>query len=244
MSRGQRRDVQWADVIIHIMFLAWLTVQGIRGIASLFIVTGHCVRAIIPHYLSPADEYDGTPHLFQRPYLRIIAAGPYWTSIFFLLSGYVCAIKPLRLAAAGQTDEARRVIASSSFRRLLRIGVPATLGTTFAWALCQLGVFELAGNTEYYSAWLQATTPWHTEGFMSSITDLISECVWLCSMTADLVQHLGNFGKQVRGKSMDVMLGNARVHARLPCPRYDSRFHSVLETFYAGLRRGLLFQKR
>ena len=109
--------------------------------------------------------------------MRIFAAGPFWTSIFFLLSGYVCAIKPLRLCAAGQPDEARRVIASSSFRRLLRIGVPATLGTTFAWALCQLGLFDIVGDTEYYSAWLQVTIPYKVNGFIPSIADLILQCV-------------------------------------------------------------------
>jgi peptidoglycan/LPS O-acetylase OafA/YrhL len=142
-----------------------------------FICTGHCTRAIIPTYLAPADDYDDTPHLFQRPFIRIFAAGPFWTSIFFLLSGYVCAIKPLRLSAQGQPDEARRVIASSAFRRLVRIGVPATLGTTFAWALCQLGAFQIAGSTEYYSRWLQATIPERIDGFFPAVADLILQCV-------------------------------------------------------------------
>lgn len=171
--------------------------QGIRGIASLFIVTGHCVRAIIPNYLSPADDYEETPHLFQRPFLRVIAAGPFWTSIFFLLSGYVCAIKPLRLSAAGQSDEARRVIASSAFRRLLRIGVPATLGTTFAWILCHLGAFRISGNTEYYSGWLQATTPEPVQGFIPAVADLILQCVFLLGYIADRSSILGQPPKTV-----------------------------------------------
>ena len=50
----------------------------------------------------------------------------------------------------GQSEEARKVIACNPFRRVLRIGVPATLATILPWALCQLGIFELAtGDVEY-----------------------------------------------------------------------------------------------
>ena len=152
--------------------------QGIRGIASLFIVTTHCIQGFIPNYLYPADEYDGTPHLFQMPYFRVIASGPFWISIFFILSGYVCAIKPLRLSNGGQWEEAGKVITSSSFRRVLRIGVPATLGTIFSWLLCQLGIFELAtGNVEYESNWLAHTTPKRLPEISSSLKNLLKQCV-------------------------------------------------------------------
>jgi peptidoglycan/LPS O-acetylase OafA/YrhL len=144
----------------------------------MFIVTSHCVRAFIPHYLSPADEYNGTPHLFQRPYFRMIASGPFWTSIFFLLSGYVCAIKPLRLANAGQADEARRVIASSGFRRVFRIGLPATLGTMFAWALAQMGAFETVGPIDFWADWLPHTTPHQVRGFYGGLRALVMQCVY------------------------------------------------------------------
>jgi len=132
----------------------------------------------MPNYLYPADVYDGTPHLFQRPYFRVVASGPFWTSIFFLLSGYVCAVKPLRLSNAGQGEEARRVIASSAFRRVLRIGVPATLGTIFPWVLCQLGFFQLATrNVQYWSSWLRHTTPKPLPGIIPPLRNLVKQCV-------------------------------------------------------------------
>src|SRR5271155_4960343 len=73
--------------------LPLLTFKGIRGIASLFIVTSHSLEAYIPNYLWAADEDGATPHLFQLPYFRVVATGRFWTAIFFLLSGYVCAVK-------------------------------------------------------------------------------------------------------------------------------------------------------
>ena len=66
-----------------------------------------------------------------------------------------------------QDKEARKVIASSAFRRVLRIGVPATLETIFPWILRQLGVFQLAtGSIAYWSVWLFDTTPKRLPGII------------------------------------------------------------------------------
>lgn len=137
----------------------------------------HTVRAFIPNYLSPADEKNAIPHLFQRPFFRLIASGPLMISIFFILSGYVCAIKPIRLSNAGMVDEARRVIASSTFRRVVRIGLPATFGTIFGWALTQMGAFTLAPYVELEGMWLALGTPKRVDGVFASVYALISACV-------------------------------------------------------------------
>jgi peptidoglycan/LPS O-acetylase OafA/YrhL len=152
----------------------------------------HTVRAFIPNYLSPADEKDVPPHLFQRPFFRLTASGPFMISIFFILSGYVCAIKPIRLSNAGMVDEARRVIASSTFRRVLRIGLPATFGTIFAWALTQIGAFTLAPYVELDGMWLAVGTPKRVPGVFASIYELIRACVSVLSRCwLIVVQYLG-----------------------------------------------------
>ena len=143
----------------------------------MLIVTSHSIRAFIPDYLSPAHTYGAPPYLFQLPFLRIVAAGPFWISIFFLLSGYVCAVKPIRLSNAGQADEARRVIASSAFRRVLRIGVPASLGTTMGCILCQLGLYELHTDIRYWSGWLDLTTPQRRDTIVEAVQNLLRQCV-------------------------------------------------------------------
>jgi hypothetical protein len=107
----------------------------------------------------------------------MIASGPFWISIFFLLSGYVCAIKPLRLAAQGHQDEARRVIASSALRRLVRIGIPAFLGTAFPWALTQMGAFSLIPELETNGGWLAITTPRRVDGTFAAVKSLVKEAV-------------------------------------------------------------------
>src|SRR6266496_918899 len=120
------REVQWADVFLSCESLSNFFLKGLRGIGSLLIMTGHVTRGFFPLYLQSADFYDETPRLLQRPFLRVFAAGPFWVAVFFVLSGYVCAVKPLRLANSGKVEETRKTIASSTFRRFLRIGLPAT----------------------------------------------------------------------------------------------------------------------
>jgi len=101
------------------------------------------------------------------------------TSVFFLLSGYVCAMKPLRLSRAGEADEARRVIASMAFRRIFRIVIPATCVTILSWGLAQLGAFELAGVGDYdqWGGWIAFTTPRRVSSFKVAVHTLILQCV-------------------------------------------------------------------
>ena len=96
---------------------------------------------------------DRRPYLFQLPILRLALEGGYMAvCIFFLCSGYVCSIKPLKLARAGKADEARKAIASSIVRRLLRLAGPATIATIISATVSYLGGFNLARSLP--SGWL------------------------------------------------------------------------------------------
>lgn len=72
--------------------------------------------------------------------------------IFFLCSGYVCSIKPLKLARAGKPDEARKAVAGSIARRLLRLAGPAAIATIISATISYLGGFDLARSMP--SGWL------------------------------------------------------------------------------------------
>jgi len=88
---------------------------------------------------------DRRPYLFQLPILRLLIEGGYMSvCIFFIMSGYVCSIKPLKLAATVGPDETRKSIASSVVRRLLRLAGPASIATFISATLSYLGAFNLA----------------------------------------------------------------------------------------------------
>ena len=131
--------------------------QGLRGIASVFVVTSHIIRALAPQLLAPATTDGGRPTLFQRPFVRLPVQGPAWVALFFVLSGYVNAIKPIKMARAGTTDSTLSTIARNVFRRSGRLVLPSALATILSWALCQLHGYQLAKSSD--SEWLRNTSP-------------------------------------------------------------------------------------
>ena len=92
-------------------------------------------------------------------------------SIFSLVTGYVCALKPVRQFAAGNHDAAFAGIARSAFRRTPRLFLPTTLATVIIWFICQFGVFEVANRVEGW--WLNYTSPNITPYIGTAVKDLI-----------------------------------------------------------------------
>ena len=99
-------------------------------------------------------------------------------AIFFIMSGYVCSIKPLKLSRDGKPDEARKNIASSAFRRVIRLGIPAGLATTISWLFTQFGAFNMAHSMPEWS-WLYFQSPWPSSDWFSAVKDLFRAIVCL-----------------------------------------------------------------
>ena len=119
---------------------------------------------------------DARPFLFQLPFLRIIVmGGPFWVALFFVLSGYVCSMKSLRLARAGEIDAARKAVSNSIFRRVVRLVFPATLMTIISWSCTQMGAYGKA-RTITTGSWF-GETPEYIEGFIPPIRSLFWNCV-------------------------------------------------------------------
>jgi hypothetical protein len=106
--------------------------------------------------------------VFQGGYLSV--------AIFFIMSGYVCSIKPLKLSRAGKADEVRKVIGSSIFRRILRLGFPAMAATTISWTLDRLGAFNLARSLPGF-CWLNFFSPPEFPDFFSALRELFRSFV-------------------------------------------------------------------
>jgi peptidoglycan/LPS O-acetylase OafA/YrhL len=132
-------------------------IKGLRGLASLLVVTTHLARAFDPDLFLPASSENGVPRLLQRPFVRVFLQGRIGVSIFSLVTGYVCALKPIRQARSGNIEGALVGVAKSAFRRIPRIVLPTTIATCITWFLCQFGVFQVAKHTN--SAWLSYTAP-------------------------------------------------------------------------------------
>lgn len=146
--------------------------QGLRGIAAVFVMFSHLSLCFIRYAVLPAKSEMGPSRWMQRPYLRLVTQGPAWVACFFILSGFVNALKPVKLARSGQVETALSNLAVSSFRRTFRLFLPATAATLISWFLCQLGAYETARNSDAY--WVQITSPPSSYSWGVAVEDLIA----------------------------------------------------------------------
>jgi len=76
--------------------------------------------------------------------------------MFAFLTGYVCAIKPLRQVKSGNTSAALTTLAKSAFRRPPRLIMPATLSLIISWTIAQWDGFNIATRCD--SEWLRGSS--------------------------------------------------------------------------------------
>lgn len=158
----RHENVKWVDVsalLTSACVPGDLTkgAQGLRGIASLLVVFTHIARAFDEALFRPSTSLEVAPRILQYPFLRVLVQGRIGVSIFALVTGYVCALKPIRQCRAGKQDEAFVGISKSAFRRLPRLVLPASLATALIWLIAQFGLFEVAKHSEGW--WINFTAP-------------------------------------------------------------------------------------
>ena len=103
---------------------AWL--NGIRGVASLIVAFTHFIAGEIEvgfrgFFADPPDE---NRRFFQLPPFRIIFADQAMVAIFFVVSAYSISIGPLKLRDYAPREKFLSSLASSVFRRPIRLYVP------------------------------------------------------------------------------------------------------------------------
>ena len=131
----------WADAKQQYRLHPTSYLDGLRGLAS-FIV-------FICHYTEPNHGYfvpaygrngDNIPSSFlQLPYVRIIYSGRPMVHIFFVISGFVLSYKPLKSIHQGSQEKCFTVLASSTFRRPIRLFLPCIIDTFVIAVLMQFG---------------------------------------------------------------------------------------------------------
>ena len=125
----------------------------------------------------PESSFD-VPFPFALPFFRLFLHGGFMAvAIFFIMSGYVCSIKPLKLSRDGKPDEARKNIAASAFRRVVRLGIPAGIATVCSWLLCQLGGFNMAHERTPQTGWLYFQSPWQSRDWSTAVKELLKALV-------------------------------------------------------------------
>lgn len=117
--------------------------DGMRGIAALIVAFYHTAWA----YSSAVEKgygYNGENYSFiQLPFIRLIYAGHAMVCIFFVIGGYVNALRPLHIAHyEKQWDKLFTLISSSLLRRSIRLYIPPVFATFLSAITLRLGWWE------------------------------------------------------------------------------------------------------
>jgi len=103
--------------------------DGLRGVAAFIVYIDHfAVNWFDPlrrGYGSTEDDY----YIIQLPFIRLLYSGRASVAVFFVISGFVLSYKPLKQIHAKQHASLLDTLASSVFRRGLRLYIPVAVGT-------------------------------------------------------------------------------------------------------------------
>ncbi|KAF2841336.1 hypothetical protein M501DRAFT_1009294 [Patellaria atrata CBS 101060] len=126
--------------------------DGLRGIACIFVFNFHFLFTYskIPFY-GYGVEIEGRDYtwIHQLPFLRLITSGRAMVTVFFVISGYVLSIKPLKLIRERRYDELLSNCSSSLFRRGPRLYLPTICSTFLVMLAVQLGCFTYATEVRH-----------------------------------------------------------------------------------------------
>lgn len=166
-ARASRRDTEWLD--------------GLRGVAALLVFFTHFsfsywykTRFVYGTNIPPgtktwkgewfpymAANENGTMvigngsqdnhSVLQLPILRLIAYGEPMVVIFFIVSGYSLSLKPLSLVRSRQHTKYMSHLASSIFRRPIRLLLPVIVSTLLVAIAAGLGVSRHAASIANYT---------------------------------------------------------------------------------------------
>lgn len=154
----------------------------IHSTAYLDALRGYAACAVVMFHMYGYPENG----IMSQPILRLYSAGPAMVNLFFVISGYVLSLRMLKLMRAQQSAQLLDCLASSMFRRYLRLYIPTALATFFTMIMIHLGwckeallmptwgqqFWDWLIDVGYSSNPFEAVTGWYTlEGFRTKFLD-------------------------------------------------------------------------
>lgn len=120
-------------------------------------VLTHLARAWDGELFGATSSEDAAPRLMQLPYLRILIQGRIGVTIFAFVTGYVCALKPIKLCRQGNQEAAFASVSKSALRRIPRLVLPAAAATAVSWLMAEMGLYAVAKHQD--SWWIDVQSP-------------------------------------------------------------------------------------
>lgn len=128
--------------------------NGLRGLASLIVFLYHLTQynffyLLFPYSYPRLDDGYQTRGVLQLPFIRIIHSGPAMVPLFFVVSGFVIAIKPLTLVRSGNHGNLVSNLASFIFRRGVRIYLPVFATIFLSVFVAWIGLKDIKKISKY-----------------------------------------------------------------------------------------------
>lgn len=127
---------------------AWL--DGMRGVAALLVYIYHLSYST--HDVDTAWTFEGKQGFLRLPLIRFFYNGHYMVAIFFVLSGYALSYKSVKQIRKQETQPLLEGLASSVFRRWMRLFLPCFVSTLMIVLLLRLGAYDWTRGIAYDQA--------------------------------------------------------------------------------------------
>lgn len=157
MAIGAETNVKWVD--------------GLRGLASVLVVITHVYRQFDDPVFDAAMGENQPMRWDQWPFMSFAGRGRIGVTIFAFVTGYVCALKPIKLFRAGNQEGAFTSISKSAIRRFPRLMLPAAAATVVAWILAELGLYTVLKHSD--NDWLAFLAHDRVGTFSGAIYELL-----------------------------------------------------------------------
>lgn len=119
--------------------------DGLRGWACLLVFNFHFLftytwKVAVGWGFGGLDGNNWGIH--QLPIIHMLISGHIMVAIFFVISGYVLSYKPIKTIRSRSFDQTFTTLASSTFRRALRLYIPSLVGLVCVFVAVRLGVYN------------------------------------------------------------------------------------------------------
>ncbi|KAK9770063.1 putative Acyltransferase 3 domain-containing protein [Seiridium cardinale] len=116
--------------------------DGVRGVASLIVFILHWSHIPYPS-INGGWGYQGNKSFWLLPFVRIIHCGAAMVSVFFVISGFVLSHRYIQRMHRREYNEMFVSLTSITWRRAIRLFLPAFVSSAMAFACACLGIIVI-----------------------------------------------------------------------------------------------------
>ncbi|KAI0148364.1 acyltransferase 3 [Xylariaceae sp. FL1272] len=116
--------------------------DGVRGVASLIVFILHWSHIPFPA-VNSGWGYKNNTSLWLLPFIRLIFSGAAMVSIFFVVSGFVLTHRYIQRMHRHEYNELFSSLTSLTFRRAIRLFLPAFVSSLMAYICACLGIISV-----------------------------------------------------------------------------------------------------